>query len=176
MSIIWRNEMSVDGGVIDHDHQTLIAIINEFCDAPHDAHTVENLRAILAKLQHYAELHFKREEALQNAAQYPFREAHQHEHHELICQLEKVRSELSALTGPSPEEVAETASGSGTPAAHTAPAQPEIFVGQVHAELAELLHHWLIDHVIKSDLRLKPYVAQMASHAKTLRPITHVSM
>lgn len=31
MTMQWWEEMAVDHGLIDHDHQVLIKIINEFC-------------------------------------------------------------------------------------------------------------------------------------------------
>jgi hemerythrin len=37
--------------------------------------------------------------------------------------------------------------------------------------MAAFLHHWLVDHIIKSDLRMKPYAARMAPHAATMKPL-----
>jgi hemerythrin len=41
-------------------------------------------------------------------------------------------------------------------------------VAAFHAEMAAFLHHWLIDHIIKSDLRMKPYAANIELHAGKL--------
>lgn len=87
MSIQWRDEMAIDQGVIDHDHQALIAIINEFCEAKVERDELPRLERIIAKLEHYALAHFGREEALQRVVQYAYADAHHHEHGDLIRAL-----------------------------------------------------------------------------------------
>lgn len=163
MVIQWRDEMSIDQGVIDHDHQALIEIINEFCAAKVDHEELPRLERILAKLERYASTHFSREEGLQRVAQYAYLEAHHHEHADLIRRLEGIRAELGALhahpDGQAPDAAPHVTAGS----------PPE--VARAHAEVAKFLHHWLVDHIIHSDLRMKPYVARMAQHAHGLPPL-----
>lgn len=163
MSIQWRDEMSIDEGVIDHDHQILIEIINEFCAAKVDHEELPRLERILIKLERYASTHFNREEGLQRVVQYAYLDAHHHEHADLIRRLANIRSELGALHAGLERQSPEAAQvPTGAPATEAA---------RAHAEVAQFLHHWLVDHIIQSDLRMKPYVARMAKHARRLPPL-----
>ncbi|MEW6598956.1 MAG: hemerythrin family protein [Pseudomonadota bacterium] len=154
MAIIWRDEMSIDGGVIDEDHQTLIAIINEFFEIKEDLREFNELSKLLAKLHHYTEVHFGREEMLQRAAHYPYNDAHHHEHETLLRELAAVNAELDTYA---PVE----------PGAAVSPETLHAF----HERVGLFLRHWLVDHIIKSDLRMKPFAAEMKGHAKTLKPL-----
>lgn len=167
MSIQWRDEMAIDQGVIDHDHQALIAIINEFCEAKVDRDELPRLERIIAKLEHYAAAHFGREEALQRAVQYAYVEAHHHEHADLIRELRTVQRDLLRLQGGETPPLETPA-----PRSHSAVGPSPEEIVRAHAEVAELLRHWLVDHIIKSDLRMKPYTAKMAAHARRLPPLS----
>jgi len=146
MLIVWRDQMSVDGGLIDQDHRVLIGIINEFATTEPTASAIPALERILAKLDRYTQIHFEREEKLQRAIVYPYHEAHRRSHGDLIRQLSEVREELKAKAAiAKPEDIAAT-----------------------HAKMGEFLHHWLIDHIIEADLRMKPYTAEIRSHAHKL--------
>lgn len=147
MAIAWRKEMSVDGGAIDDDHRVLIDIINEFTEADVIESGLVLLHNILDELDDYAKVHFAREERLQAAVLYPFRDAHHREHQELIRRLADLRAML------------------GTAATGHHPFQP------IQMKVAALLHDWLVDHIIKSDLRMAPYAGAMAIHPLTLDPI-----
>jgi hemerythrin len=166
MTIQWREEMTVDHGMIDHDHQTLIAIINAFCDATPSADALPELQAILDKLERYTAEHFGREEALQHKAQYAFLEAHHHEHLDLIRELTEIRRHLTVLVTPSgePADIPDTQAGQTRPGLGA----KMDGVAAFHAEMAAFLRHWLVDHIIKSDLRMKPYAAKMAMHTSRL--------
>jgi hemerythrin len=146
MLIVWRDQMSVDGGLIDQDHRVLIGIINEFGSTAASAAAIPTLEGILAKLERYTQIHFEREEKLQRAIVYPFHEAHRRAHGDLIRQLTEVREELKAKAAtPTTEDIA-----------------------GVHARMGEFLHHWLVDHIIQADLRMKPFTAEIRSHAGKL--------
>jgi len=146
MLIVWRDQMSVDGGVIDDDHRTLIAIINEFSAADVTPAVIPVLASILRKLDHYTKTHFEREETLQRAANYPFHDAHKQAHKDLMRQLSTVREELRLK----------------------ADAKKLEDIPAMHAKMAEFLHHWLIDHILDTDLRMKPYTKAMRAHASKL--------
>jgi hemerythrin len=169
MSIQWREEMTIDHGPIDQDHRTLIAIINEFCDTAATVAALPRLRATLDKLHHYTEVHFQREEALQARAQYPYLDAHHHEHLDLIRQLARIREQLAQLTAPTEDSTdgprAETPTGSSEQKKRATD------VAAIHANVVAFVHDWLIDHIIKSDLRMKPYAAKMAHHARQMAPL-----
>ena len=143
MAILWRDAMSVDGGLIDQDHQVLIAIINEFSAVPPDPGADTELKRILSKLDSYTKTHFAREEGLQKSIQYLYRDAHRHEHVDLIDQLTRVRAELAAVKE-----------------------KKELIAAHTH--MTDFLHHWLIDHILQTDLRMKPFAAHLRKHAAQL--------
>lgn len=133
MPILWREAMSVDGGLIDRDHQALIAIINEFADIAPSRATKDQLLSVLLKLENYTKRHFRREEEVQRFINFSACEAHRQEHVGLMTKLAQVRSELAATE--------------------------ENQLNVVHQHITEFLRHWLIDHVIKSDLSMKPFLS-----------------
>lgn len=146
MLIVWRDQMSVDGGLIDQDHRVLIGIINDFATTQATPAAIPALEAILAKLDRYTQIHFEREEKLQRAIIYPFHEAHRRAHMDLIRQLSEVREELRAKAATQNAED----------------------LAAAHARMGEFLHHWLVDHIIEADLRMKSYTAEIRAHASKL--------
>lgn len=146
MAIAWRKEMEVDGGAIDDDHRVLIAIINEFTAADVTEAGLTRLHNVLDELDDYTKVHFTREERLQAAVLYPYRDAHHREHQELIRRLASLRNMLG------------TASHDDQALRH------------VQMKVGSLLHDWLVDHIIKSDLRMAPYAGAMAKHAWSSAP------
>ena len=60
MNIAWRPQISVDNGVIDDDHRTLIEIINAFINLKYDREILK-FKKVLMKLDEYAKFHFERE-------------------------------------------------------------------------------------------------------------------
>ncbi len=169
MAIQWRDEMAVDHDIIDDDHQTLIKIINMFCAATPNSANHSELRAIFDKLDHYSKVHFSREETLQRAAQYPYHEAHHHEHVDLIHTLADFGKQLDGLASVPSNPMCEAQAGEQEKSPE--PEKPMKNVAVIHAEIEVFLHHWLVDHIIKSDLRMKPYAAQMAPHALRMEPL-----
>jgi hemerythrin len=169
VSIQWSEELAIDNGVIDQDHQTLIAILNAFLDAPPtDAPLWRSLTA-LDRLHQHALAHFSREEALQAQAQFPDLDAHHQEHLEMGRRLTDFREQLARFTGPQDDSV------DGSPRRQpSAICEPNERAGDFAATCANVevfVRDWLIDHVVKSDLRMKPYVAKMARYALQLSPL-----
>ena len=136
--IAWREKMSIDHAMIDEDHRHLIEIINRFTRMAQSFSSPADALEILFALKFYTKSHFDREETLQRLAGYPYFDAHCQEHAELIRELDDMIAQTQAADGASITEISR-----GT---------------------AELLHTWLVDHIIKSDLRLAPYVEAMKTH------------
>jgi hemerythrin len=40
-----------------------------------------------------------------------------------------------------------------------------------HVHLCDFLHHWLIDHILKDDLLMKPFVAEMRRLSREVPPL-----
>ncbi|HLJ20221.1 MAG TPA: hemerythrin family protein [Stellaceae bacterium] len=146
MVVVWRDQMSVDGGLIDDDHRVLIAIINEFAETKPTPSAIPVLAAVLTKLDRYTKTHFEREESLQKSVNYTFHDAHKHDHKDLIRQLSEVREELKGK------------------AAARNPAD----IPAMHARMADFLYHWLIDHILEKDLRMRPFTKAMREYASKL--------
>lgn len=143
MPIEWREKMSVDGGVIDEDHRHLIDIINRFEQMSEHFGDRDDALAVLYALKFYTDTHFRREEALQRVARYPYHDAHKQEHADLIEKLDAIIAEANAANTPETWDSVST---------HT----------------ASLLNHWLVDHVIGSDLKMRDYVSAMREEAENM--------
>ena len=134
MPIQWRNELSIDKGFIDRDHQHLIEIVNRFEREIESEDGKTTLLHALGDLKLYVREHFRREEVFQEEVCYPFRARHAAEHRELECRLDTVITHFKAAV----------ARGAYKPVAR---------------EAAGLLRDWLVEHIIKSDLRLRDHIA-----------------
>jgi len=134
MQIAWRPQMAVDHGLIDRDHWTLLQIISEFSSIEGELPGAQVLAEILQKLDRYTQVHFEREQWLQKTIRYPFAEAHEHEHRDLIRRLDAMRAKFKPEA--SREEIV-----------------------AIHREVSALLNSWLLDHILQSDLRMRPFAA-----------------
>lgn len=133
MPILWRPTMAIGDATIDADHEHLIDLINEVEDTLQTSDGKATLAACLDQLTVYAKEHFEREEGLMRRAGYPRLEAHHQAHIELRTQFGAIRGKIEA------------ASRQDLPAAEV-------------EGLVTLLRHWLLDHVFKEDLQLKPFL------------------
>jgi hemerythrin len=137
--ITWREKMSIDDdGVIDQDHKHLIEIINRFEKVAADGLDRDEAAEILYALRFYTQTHFGREEQLQNLISFPYADAHHQEHADLIKKLDTAIEHLKQ----SNQEQQDT----------------------IHHELSEMLHHWLVEHILHSDLKMRKYVDVMMRH------------
>lgn len=143
MAITWRQQMSIDEGVIDADHRCLIDLVNDV-DAvmPGPAMPAE-LAVILARLHAYAGLHFEREERLQIQTAFTYQQAHHKRHASLLRDLDVMR--VACEKAFSPQQLKE-----------------------FHASLSDFLYHWLVDHIVKADVLMKPFVSEMKQNAPAM--------
>lgn len=145
MSIAWREAMCVGDQTVDDDHKHLVDLINAFEIAIAGKIDHKKVARVLLGLVEYTGEHFAREEELQLAIRYPYHESHRRSHRDVLKKL----SEIVAEYIKAPEG-----------------AQRDRMV----RDLANFLKEWLVDHIIQSDLRMKPYVLQMqAQKAESVR-------
>lgn len=147
--IAWRDKMSIDGAVIDEDHRHLIEIINRFTKKAETFREPAEALEVLYALKFYTGTHFEREEELQRLSGYPYFDSHHKEHADLIASLDRIIAETQAADAAS--------------------------IKRISRETARLLHHWLVDHIIKSDLKMAPYVDSMKSHMAGLGALQDIS-
>lgn len=129
MALVWRDQLSVGNNVIDSDHKFLIVTINkiEQCLMTKNRH---QLMAALDDLGQYSRVHFAREETIAEAVGYTQVPHLNESHQELLKQLDHVRGEID---GMGQEWSLETVD-----------------------HFTTFLRDWLINHVIKEDLLMKP--------------------
>ncbi len=132
MALQWREQLSVGNDLIDADHKYLIEIINLAEQALKSKNPVA-LAAALDNLARYSKMHFSREETIATAAGYP-EAAHLHISHEaLITTLTQIKEEIGdAWEAPAAEH------------------------------FSAFLRDWLINHVIKEDLLMKPCLKKLS--------------
>lgn len=117
----WDDSLSVGDTLIDHDHQTLIGMVNDLHDAADLGKDYIALSGILDKLVLYTQEHFQREEDLMRAIAYAGFKSHQQQHRKLLERVTALQLELNRAR----ELVA--------------------------LETAELLRFWLTSHILISD-------------------------
>jgi hemerythrin len=130
MSLVWRAQFSVGNDLIDSDHQYLLEIINKAEVCLKAANPVA-LAALLDELGEYAKSHFEREELLAKAVGYPKADHLHLSHNQLADQMIKFREKLG-----------------------------DSWTQESVSTFSAILRDWLINHVIKEDMLLKPYLTK----------------
>ncbi len=134
MSLVWREQLSVGNDVIDSDHRYLIDIINRV-EQGMTTRDLKSLTAALDSLSKYSQAHFAREEKIAKAAGYEQVPGLNQSHEALNKQLDQVKTEIGQMQEWSPEVV---------------------------EHFANFLRGWLIDHVVKEDLLMKPTLRKLS--------------
>lgn len=165
MSILWRPAMAIDNGIIDHDHQVLLSIINDFCELIPSIGGKVDLERTLTRLRHYTHTHLEREEHLQAQAHFPHQQGHHDEHVNLIRRLDVISQKVKTLHANVIEVV--TVATPGDDLAFVDTAVEQEFVA-AYGEVTTLLRSWLVDHIVKSDRLMKPYVDAMKPHSEVM--------
>jgi hemerythrin len=133
--------MSVGDPTVDADHKHLVEMINVFEAAIVGVIDHKKVARVLLGLVEYTGEHFKREEELQLKIRYPYHESHRHGHRDVLKQLTGI---VQLYTKAKGDERDKMIRGLGT-----------------------FLREWLVDHIIQSDLRMKPYILkQQAEEAE----------
>ena len=130
MALQWREQFSVGNDLIDSDHRYLIDLINKAEVSMKANHRVE-LGTVLDEMARYGASHFDREELIARAVAYPKAEQLHGSHAKLVLSLDKFR-----------EDIGDSWSDASV------------------AQFSTFLRDWLIDHVIKEDLLMKPWLTK----------------
>lgn len=130
MGLEWRPQLSVGNDVIDTDHKHLIGIINRVEDSL-AAKDFEGLNNALVSLSRYSRTHFAAEETIARAVGYAHVSRLHESHLALLEKLDQMRQDLVQ---------------------EWSPAMVDSFTG--------LLRDWLVNHVIKEDLLMKPFLTK----------------
>ena len=149
MPVQWRPAMSIDGATIDDDHQHLIRLFNNvaaLCDAEFDRQALLNA---LGALKYYTVYHFVREEAAQRASSFPDCAHHTVEHKQVV---ESVKHAIDLVS----EEI-----------------QPERYES-IRREIMVLLRGWLITHILKHDMSMRPFIRNSRAFMGRSAPLSTV--
>lgn len=87
----WNEAYAVGNAMLDSDHRILIHLINQLQDATETGQSRVVVGTVVNVLVEYTELHFRREEAIMEAAGYPDLEAHRAAHRELEQRARHIR-------------------------------------------------------------------------------------
>ncbi len=136
MPIFWRPQMSIGHDEIDADHRYLILLINTVELVLRFPENRPHIEMALEELRRYAAGHFEREERIQIAWGYIHLDQHKQEHRQLLRELDGLVERIRALL----DDPAVGADG----------------LRDQSQELINFLRHWLVDHVMKADMRLVP--------------------
>ncbi len=120
----WNDSLKVGHGLIDRDHQRLVALINQLGEAMSAGQGKDACSAVLDELIDYTKTHFASEERLMAAHGYGDAAAHRAEHASLIEDVEDFRIKY-----------------------HAGMATLSVF-------LLRFLMEWLTYHILQSDKKL----------------------
>lgn len=139
MSIAWREAMSVGEPSVDADHKHLIQLINQFEAAIAGRIDHKMVAAILLSLFEYTAEHFKREEDIQLKVRYPYYDSHRRSHRDVLKKLTTLVQDYTLADGAERDRMIRSMAG--------------------------FLKEWLVDHIIQSDLRMRPYIQKFQQQA-----------
>lgn len=128
MELFWADYLSVGNGVIDSDHRNLIAVINRVEQAI-TARDRDALAKAFWLLDSCMYIHFKNEEKIAEAVNFPFAK-NGTEHQQLMHEMRHMLKKLESVYSFWPDDLVHTYSS--------------------------FLNGWIADHIIKTDMQMKP--------------------
>lgn len=128
MALIWTRQLSVGNATLDSGNKSLIGMINSIEYAVETRDSAVLLRA-LKLFMDFVHEHFANEERFAQAMDFPF-DRHRLAHQHLQKELRRTGDELEARSGIWPEYVME--------------------------HYPQFLREWLIEHIAKEDMLMKP--------------------
>jgi hemerythrin len=131
MTLVWRKQLEIGDEKIDLDHKYLICLINTVELTLRTPEHRDLLPTTLAQLVDYTHTHFEREESIMLAIRYSRYDQHKLQHQLLIKELSAIQQKIEAK-------------GDGE------------FSNEECTSLGTLFRHWLLDHLIKEDVLLRP--------------------
>ena len=126
--LVWSNTLSVYVDEVDDDHRKLVDLFNLFMHALDDGGSPEYQEAVLEELISATAWHFRHEERLMIKYAYPDYAAHRQEHEELIAGAGELRQKFLAAGRQATEED------------------------------IEFLEHWLVAHIIATDMKMGDFL------------------
>jgi len=94
--IEWKNEYSVGVASIDHEHQAMIALINDTYARVRDPENVASIDYCLGEICTNIAAHFALEERMMREAQYGEYAAHKEDHEKLLDEIRDLMDAFAA--------------------------------------------------------------------------------
>ena len=124
----WADDMVIDNGVIDADHQQLVTLVNRLHTATREGQGQEIVDQVLQDVLQYTVEHLRGEESLMASVNFPHLAGHKVGHQKFIERLETLRTQYE--------------SGSMT----------------VASQLSTVLRDWLSLHIRRDDKALRKFL------------------
>ena len=144
--LIWNEGMSVGIDAIDEDHKQIIAILAKLTSAEHGETSAQTIDDIFTELENYVTLHFSREEALLQRANYPDLIAHKASHQKFIDKLPKLKQEWLTKDCLACSE-----------------------------KITTFLSKWVVHHILEEDLDYVSYVHKLSDVTNGAKDKSHSS-
>lgn len=132
----WAEDMAIDHGPIDADHQHLVQLVNDLHTATTEGRGHEVVGAILDDLIRYTDEHLSREERQMAATGFPQLEGHKVGHAHFVADLRRLQTRYQ---------------------------EGHITVA---AQLSTVLRDWLSLHIRRSDKALQAFLQDAKRKAK----------
>ncbi|MBE9536162.1 MAG: hemerythrin family protein [Proteobacteria bacterium] len=126
--IIWNESFSVGVLELDKQHKKLLKMLNKIIEAKNISVDSEAISDVLTEMTKYAEYHFKTEERYMIKYNYPNYAIHENEHKEFLRQTANFCIDVTEHKESTPTEI------------------------------LSYLEAWLINHILKSDMKYKSFV------------------
>ena len=135
MPIKWDSRLSVGNSYIDIEHKLIISLINALEAVLRHPDEKESLRFFIDQLYLFAEEHFLNEEKLQLKFMFPHYEENKKGHRHLMAELDVVRNIIYGFVEKPSTTLKEAKETSD--------------------KVNLLMRNWFVDHIIKSDMKMK---------------------
>jgi hemerythrin-like metal-binding protein len=136
----WAEDMVIDSGPIDDDHQKLVALVNQLHTATTDGRGQEVVGKILEELVAYTAGHLQREERLMESLKFPHLAPHRVGHEKFMHKVLDLKAKFDG--------------GSIT----------------VASQLSTVLRDWLSLPIRRSDKEIKLFLDKRATGARNKPP------
>lgn len=140
--LAWSEAYAVGNAMLDSDHRILINLLNQLQDATETGQSRTVVGTVVNVLVEYTEHHFRREEAVMEAAGYPQLEAHRAAHHALEEQARDIRDRWNAGDRSALDD-----------------------------EVLSFLKKWLTEHILRADKSYGPWIEGCAENGESVHRV-----
>lgn len=156
MPVVWRKQLTTGNELIDLDHKYLLSLFNSIELAISKPELLRYLPVFYKQLLDFSREHFAREERIQLKIQYPGFAEHKQGHQRLLDHLGALGRQIEAELGP----LHDGCDHHHDPLEHLE-GDPEAVRQRLETEVVSIAREWVIDHVVKTDKQVLPYLKDL---------------